>query len=135
MEFDCERLISPAYADFIDRLFCGNHIHSSFQIHMPYIKGVVHEVDFALFLSEFGVTEITDIWGEKHRTSDIAIILTKSMFKGFGWMTENGITRAQYLKRCRDFKHALYISEVGQTNTDAFTHMNYQFLTTAATGG
>ena len=132
MEFDGEGLISPQYADFIDYLYCKMHIHSSFQIRMPYIKGVVHEADFASFLSEFGVTEITDIWGEMHKTSDIAIILTKSMFKGFGWMTENGIRWAQYLKICKQYKHALYISEVGQTDFEAFTHMNYQFLTTAA---
>lgn len=132
MEFDGEGLISPQYADFIDYLYCKKRIHSSFQIRMPYIKGVVHEVDFASFLSEFGVTEITDIWGETHKASDIAIILTKSMFKGFGWMTENGIRWAQYLKLCKQYKHALYISEVGQTDPEAFTHMNYQFLTTAA---
>ncbi len=132
MEFDGEGLISPRYADFIDRLFCGNHVHSSFQIRMPYIKGVLHEVDFASFLYEFGISEITDIWGNTHKASDIAIILTKSMFKGYGWMTDNGLRWAQYLKRCKDCKHALYISEVGQIDTEAYTRMNYQFLTTAA---
>ena len=135
MEFDGEGLISPKYADYIDYLFCGKHIHSSFQIRMPYIKGVVHEVDFKGFLSEFGISEITDIWGDTHKASDIAIILTKSMFKGFGWMTENGLTWAQYLERCKSYKHALYISEVGQTAPETFTHMNYQFLTTAAIQG
>ena len=131
-EFDGEGLISPKYADFIDYLYCGAHRHTSFQIRMPYIKGVVHEVDFSSFLSEFGVTEITDIWGNVHNTADVAIILTKSMFKGFGWMTENKLMWAQYLERCKAYKHALYISEVGQTDPEAFTHMNYQFLTTAA---
>jgi len=132
MEFDGEGLISPRYAKYIDGIYCGDHTHTSFQIRMPYIKGVVHEVDFASFLSEFGVTEIKDIWGERHKASDIAIILTKSMFKGFGWMTENGLTWEQYVKLCKDYKHALYISEVGQTDPEAFTQMNYQFLTTAA---
>ena len=132
MEFDGEGLISPEYADFIDYLYCKKHIHTSFQIRMPYTKGVVHEVDFKGFLSEFGVTEITDIWGNVHNTADVAIILTKSMFKGFGWMTENGLSWAQYLARCNHYDHALYISEVGQIDSEAFTHMNYQFLTTAA---
>lgn len=132
MEFDGEGLISHKYADFIDYLYCKKHIHSSFQIRMPYIKGVLHEVDFASFLSEFGVTEITDIWGDTHKASDIAIILTKSMFKGFGWMTENGLGWAQYLNWCKQYKHALYISEVDQTDAERYTHMNYQFLTTAA---
>ena len=135
MEFDGEGLISPAYADFIDRLYCGDHIHTSFQIRMPYIKGVVHEVDFKGFLSEFGVNEIKDIWGTVHKTADIAVILTKSMFKGYGWMIENGLTWAKYLERCKNYKHALYISEASQTDPEAFTHMNYQFLTTAAIQG
>ena len=135
MEFDGEGLISPAYADFIDRLYCKEHVHSSFQIRMPYIKGVVHEVDFRGFLAEFGITEIKDIWGVVHNTSDVALILTKSMFKGFGWMTDNGLTWAQYLDRCKQYKHALYISEVGQTDPEPFTHMNYQFLATAAIQG
>ena len=135
MEFDGEGLIAPGYADFIDRLFCGDHIHTSFQIRMPFIKGVLHEVDFKGFLSEFGVSEITDIWGNTHNAADIAIVLTRSMFKGFGWMTENGLDWAQYLERCKYYKHALYISGVGQPDPERFTHMNYQFLSTAAIQG
>ena len=131
-EFDGEGLISPYYASVIDMLFCGLHRHSSFQIRMPYIKGVVHEVDFASFLSEFGTDEITDVWGKKHRAKDVRIILTKSMFKGFGWMTDNGLTWEDYLSRCLYYDHAFYISAVGQAEPESYTLLNYQFLTTAA---
>ena len=34
------------------------------------------------------------------------MILTKSMFKGFGWMTENGLTWAEYLNRCQEYNYA-----------------------------
>ena len=131
-EFDGEGLISFQYAKKIDTLFCGKDVHTSFQVRMPYIKGVLHKVDFKSFLSEFGVYQIKDIWGEYHSIEDVEIILTKSMFKGFGWMTENEMTWADYLAKCREYRHSLYISEVSQTETESETQLNYQFLVTAS---
>ena len=131
-EFDGEGLISTEYARYIDRSYYKGAGHTSFQIRMPYIKGVVHGVDFRSFLTELGTNEIKDIWGEVHPISEVDIILTKSMFKGFGWMTENGLTWAEYLSRCKQYQHALYISEVSKTEQEALTEMNYQFLVTAS---
>ena len=131
-EFDGEGFISFQYAKKIDTLFCGNDVHTSFQVRMPYIKGVLHKVDFKSFLAGFGVFQIKDIWGKYHNAEDVEIILTKSMFKGFGWMTENGMTWADYLAKCREYRHSLYISEVSQIKTDAQTQLNYQFLVTAS---
>ena len=131
-EFDGEGLISFQYAKKIDTLFFGKDVHTSFQVRMPYIKGVLHKVDFKSFLSEFGVYQIKDIWGEYHSIEDVEIILTKSMFKGFGWMTENEMTWADYLAKCREYRHSLYISEVSQTETESETQLNYQFLVTAS---
>ena len=132
MEFDGEGLISPEYAYRIDEAISFTHHHTSFQIRMPYIKGVVHEVNFPLFLKGLGIDEITDMWGKKHKAKDVWIILTKSMFKGFGWMTENGLSWEEYLARCRKYDHALYISETGLPETASYTLLNYQFFTTAA---
>lgn len=134
-EFDGEGLISKEFAEQIDYLYCGKTVHSSFQIRMPYIKGVVHLVDYKSWLREMSVSEITDIWGVTHDISDVDMILTKSMFKGYGWMTDNGLSWAEYLRRCREYRHALYISGVGQVISEAFTEMNYQFLNTAAVRG
>ena len=132
LEFDGEGLISAEYAKQIDYLYCKKKEHTSFQIRMPYIKGVLHEVDFKSFLSELGVYEIKDIWGEIHPVNEIEIILTKSMFKGFGWMTENGLTWSEYLNRCKQYDHAIYISGVSKPKSDKYTEMNYQFLVTAS---
>ena len=132
LEFDGEGLISPSLADKIDTDYCGQHIHSSFQIRMPYIKGVVHEVDFKAMLSELGIPYIIDLWGNKHKVRDVDLILTKSMFKGYGWMTENGLTFDEYLARCRKYRHALYISGVNQTDKQEYTELNYQFLNTVS---
>ncbi len=131
-EFDGEGLISKEYSEFIDSLYCGKNIHSSFQIRMPYIKGVVHKVDLKNLFSELGVPYIIDIWGEKHNINDVSLILTKSMFKGFSWMTENGISFKEYLLRCKNYHHALYISGINQTSPQRFTELNYQFLNTVS---
>ena len=130
-EFDGEGLISFQYAKTIDELYCGKEAHTSFQVRMPYIKGVLHKVDFRSFLDEFRVYEIKDMWGIYHPLEKVDIILTKSMFKGCGWMEQNGMTWADYLAKCREYQHSLYISEVSQVKTSAFTEMNYQFLVTA----
>ena len=81
--------------------FCGKHIHNSFQIRLPYIKGVVHEMDFKSLFAELGVPYIVDIWGKNHPIQDIDLILTKSMFKGFGWMSENNLTWAEYMGKAK----------------------------------
>lgn len=128
--FDGEGILSPALAEEIDRLYCGKHIHTSFQIRMPYIKGMVHEVDFHGLFREATVTKITDLWGVEHPIKRVRMILTKSQFKGCGWMTENGLSFSEYLKRLRAYRHTLYITGVNRTDSEQFTDLNYQFLST-----
>ena len=61
----------------------------------------MHEVDFHGLFREATVTKITDLWGVEHPIERVRMILTKSQFKGCGWMTENGLTFEEYLKRLR----------------------------------
>ena len=133
--FDGEGILSPALTEEIDRLYCGKHIHTSFQLRMPYIKGMVHEVDFHGLFREATVTKITDLWGVEHPIERVHMILTKSQFKGCGWMTENGLTFEEYLKRLRAYRHTLYITGVNRTESEQFTDLNYQFLSTLALSG
>ena len=128
LEFDGEGIISKE----LSYMLTESGQHHSFQIRLPYIKGVVHEVDFKKLFSELRVTKMIDIWGNAHAVADVDMILTKSMFKGFGWMTENGLTWAEYLNRCRKYKYALYISCMDKTEPQNTTELNYQFLNTLA---
>ena len=123
-EFDGEGFISPRLADLLD------NGHNSFQIRMPYIKGVVHKVDFAALLSELEVPFIVDMWGNKHNPADVDIILTDSMFKGLKWMTDNDLSWAEYLERCKRYIHALYVSGKDKIEVQDTTELNYQFLNT-----
>ena len=125
-EFDGEGLISKRLSNSLDG------IHNSYQIRMPYIKGVVHEADFASLFDELGVTTIVDIFGNKHNPHDVDLIINKSMFKGYGWMLENNLSWAEYLGRCRKYKHALYISGTDKAGVQDTIELNYQFLNTLA---
>ena len=130
--FDGEGLISPRFAAQIDRVLCGGHIHTSFQIRLPYVKGMLHQVDFHTFLTDCGTRTITDLWGVEHQVKDVDVILTRSMCKGLGWMTECGMTWADYWDTFRRYRHALYITNVSKERPEQFTELNYQFLTTVS---
>ena len=130
--FDGEGFISPSFAKEIDRQFCGKHIHSSFQIRLPYIKGMVHEVDFKSFLKSLGIYSVKDMWGVDHPVDKINLILTDTMFKGKGWLKENNLSFSDYLDRCKKYRHSLYISNVGKAEAESLTELNFQFLNTVA---
>ena len=133
--FDGEGLISKQYAHTIDEKLCGKKVHTSFQIRLPYVKGMLHEVDFKDFLMSCGTDTITDLWGVKHPVRDVDIILTKSMFKGFGWLTESGMSWDDYWAVFRKYRHALYITNVSKERPEQTTELNYQFLTTVSIHG
>ena len=128
--FDGEGLISKEYATVIDKAYCGEHCHTSFQIRLPYVKGMLHQVDFKDFLTSAGTEAITDIFGVVHKVKDVDIILTKSMFKGYGWLLDNGMTWTDYWKAFSEYNHALYITNVSKEHPEEFTELNYQFLNT-----
>lgn len=130
--FDGEGLISKQYAKVIDRALCVAVVHTSFQIRLPYIKGMVHQVDFQEILDLCGQTVIRDSWGQEHHVKDVDIILTKSMFKGFGWLKDSGMTWADYWDAFRRYRHALYITNVSKVKPETHTELSYQFLNTVS---
>ncbi|MGI5935329.1 MAG: RNA dependent RNA polymerase [Oscillospiraceae bacterium] len=132
MSFDGEGLISKEYARVVDKAYCGQHIHTSFQIRLPYIKGMLHQVDFKDFFKSAGMDALTDIYGVSHNVQDVDIILTKSQFKGYGWLKDSGRSWEDYWDAFRRYRHALYITGVSKEKPEAFTELNYQFLTTVS---
>lgn len=133
--FDGEGLISKQYARLVDEKLCGKKVHTSFQIRMPYVKGMLHEVDFKDFLTLCGTDTITDLWGVEHSVRDVDVILTKSMFKGYGWLTASGMSWNDYWNVFRKYRHALYITNVSKEKPEQATELNYQFLTTVSIQG
>ena len=133
--FDGEGLISKEYARVVDEKLCGKKVHTSFQIRMPYVKGMLHEADFKDFLTLCGTDTITDLWGMEHSVRDVDVILTKSMFKGYGWLTASGMNWEDYWAVFRKYRHALYITNVSKEKPEQATELNYQFLTTVSIQG
>ena len=133
--FDGEGLISKQYTRLVDEKLCGKKVHTSFQIRMPYVKGMLHEVDFKDFLTLCGTDTITDLWGVEHSVRDVDVILTKSMFKGYGWLTASGMSWNDYWNVFRKYRHALYITNVSKEKPEQATELNYQFLTTVSIQG
>lgn len=133
--FDGEGLISKEYARVVDEKLCGKKVHTSFQIRMPYVKGMLHEVDFKDFLTLCGTDTITDLWGVQHPIQKVDIILTKSMFKGYGWLNGSGMSWEDYCAVFRKYRHALYITNVSKEKPEKITELNYQFLTTVSIQG
>lgn len=130
--FDGEGLISKQYARLVDEKLCGKKVHTSFQICMPYVKGMLHEVDFKDYLDRSGADTITDLWGVQHPIQKVDIILTKSMFKGCGWLNESGMSWEDYWVVFRKYRHALYITNVSKEKPEKTTELNYQFLNTVS---
>ena len=131
--FDGEGFVSPEFAEEINTKLYGKqnrHSHTSFQIRLPYIKGMIHQVDFKAFFAEYGITQIIDIWGKAHNVNNIKMILTKSQFKCASWLNEDWNFYRDYCLVCRFFNHALYITNVSKELPENEITLNYQFLCT-----
>ncbi len=126
--FDGEGIISTRLAKLICKQLGENH--TSFQIRLPFIKGMVHSVDIAHFYSQTTTKYLIDKWGFKHKIGEVDMILTESMVKCLGWLKENNMGWADYWKAVARYGHALYISETEKTDRTGFTELNYQFLNT-----
>ena len=132
-EFDGEGLVSKEYSARLNKALGGRH--TSFQIRLPFVKGMLHQVDFHDFFRSAGTTHLTDLWGVKHPVEKVDVILTRSMFKGYGWLTENGKSWEDYWAAFRKYRHALYVTNVSKERPQGFTQLNYQFLTTLSMTG
>lgn len=132
-EFDGEGLISKEYAARLNKTLGGRH--TSFQIRLPFVKGMLHQVDFHDFFRSAGTTHLTDLWVVNHPVAKVDIILTKSMFKGYGWLAENGKSWEDYWAAFRKYRHALYVTNTSKERPQGFTQLNYQFLTTLSMTG
>lgn len=144
--FDGEGLISPYFSGLINNALALDADATSFQIRMPFIKGVLHEVDFHAFLNEFTVSDdriVLDCFGIPRDLSKAHIILTQSMFKCKKWLEYYWTTILNrsisvendpmefFFNEFHTNKHALYIGNTNLTlhAKDAET-LNYQFLST-----
>ena len=152
--FDGEGFVSPSYAIEI-RAALGEgrkgERSTSFQIRMPFSKGMLHEVDFKDFIrkefpeEDIEKLEIEDCFGIKRRLRDIEIVMTESMFKCRKWLAEfnareglvlsNGVITHDpmqyFFEKMHEYEHALYIVSTNRNiRSKRQIKMSYQFLNT-----
>ena len=144
--FDGEGLVSPAFAEHMNRSrrqeVYMKHSGVSFQIRMPYIKGMLHQVDFHRFFREQLSDDdyyIKDIFGIPRRIANVQIILTKSMFKCAGWLRDYWVIHTEikdpmeyFFDMFHQYDHALYVCNTDSNMGTQKVPLTYQFLNTMA---
>ncbi len=155
--FDGEGLIDFAYAKHLStKLTNKADVATSFQIRMPFAKGMLHKANFREILeNEFKIDnyeelEIVDYFEIKRSLKDVHIIMPRSMFKCANWLEKwqeeqklpDGVKKEDvagseydpmhhYFDNFDKFDHALYITRTNANlHNDGTTKLNYQFLNT-----
>lgn len=147
--FDGEGMISFKAADALGAAlgYSGSSsLPSSFQIRMPFAKGMLHKLDFKRFcIEEFGISEddydtaeVEDYFGIKRCVAKISIVMTDSMFKAakalMKWKEEhnNEDPMAAYFSAFHSCGRAMYVLRTDKSmKGNGTVFLNYQFLGTA----
>lgn len=142
--FDGVGLVSKDYADYINRALKLDGA-TSFQIRLPFAKGMLHQVDFREFVKEYDCDDwdmnepymVTDAFGIRRDLSKVQIIMTTSMFKCFKWLVDYCGTENDndpmlfYSKMLNKYGHSLYVAGTNLPyGHSAYTHLSYQMINT-----
>lgn len=109
---------------------------NSFQIRLPFMKGIIHSCDFKQFFKEKGITQIKGFnsYNNKQKTrmynvDKLKIILTKSQFKALSFMKHLNFTLEDYFNLLEKHDYHLGISGVEPLHKKE-VRLCYQFLST-----
>lgn len=104
----------------------------SYQIRIPFTKGMSTEAPIKEFYRDKGITHIKDIFGAMHDVESIECIWSKSMWKCYGIFKENFGNDAfnEYMRRLDKYGFKLGISKYNhRTSTiNIKTRMNFQYM-------
>ena len=144
--FDGAGFIAPSYGALINASL-GTESATSFQIRLPFIKGMLHQVDVHGFLNEYSKDGsedehiYTDAFGIKRNLCKARIFITESMFKAKDWIVEylkkTGMEdtdpMAFYCEMLKKYDHALYVSGTNLPyGHSKYVHLSYQTINTLA---
>lgn len=130
--FDGCGIIHPALAREIEQLIGSKTQMSSMIIRGPFIKGVLHSLDYPAFFAERGVEKIKDYWGVEHDASEPMIILTEGQYKGLKYFKVHGDASdwEVYWEKFHKYNHCLGVAKWNFTADEEplYTRGNYQIL-------
>ncbi|MBQ1262790.1 MAG: hypothetical protein IIX89_00700 [Oscillospiraceae bacterium] len=137
--FDGEGIISEKCRDIINSHLDKKMRGNSFQVRMPFLKGVLHTVNFHKFLRDKGVegesAYVVDAFGIKRDIFKANVIIRPSVFKLCslieGVFEDGTDVMEYYFKKLREYNHGLYVVKTESTfkNTD-FVRLSSQILST-----
>lgn len=133
--FDGAGLIHPNLAKEITEIIDpGSDMITSFIFRGPYIKGMLHAMDYGQYLSDHGVDFVKDLWGHWHDVHDEMIILTKSQYKAYDYFRKTN-TQSDFDHYMESFSEFDACWGVARTNFSfedepRMTQCNYQVMQT-----
>lgn len=142
--FDGVGFVAPSYGALINSSL-GTEGATSFQIRLPFAKGMLHQVDVHGFLDEFNKDRskdehiYIDAFGIKRNLSNARIFITESMFKAKKWILEylkntgkeDMDPVAFYCEMLKKYDHALYVSGTNLPyGHSKYVHLSYQTINT-----
>lgn len=142
--FDGVGFVDPSYASIINESL-GTEGATSFQIRLPFAKGMLHRVDVRGFLDEYNTNRsgdthtYVDAFGIKRDLGKARIFITESMFKAKKWIVEylkstgneDMDPMAFYCDMLKKYDHALYVSGTNLPyGHSKYVHLSYQTINT-----
>lgn len=125
-------IIDLAWSRWLSTALCGEKdgVHT-FQIRLPFVKGMVHSVDFRSYLKDRGVEKIKDAWGTERDVNKLRMIIPLSMFKAYGWFGNDAQSIAKYFQAFKEYGHDLFITQrhLSYRRTEPYL-LNYGVLQT-----
>ena len=131
--FDGEGLISKEFAEEINNNLIGNKLQrdedeeereskteeiNSFQIRLPFLKGVVHSTDIEAFCRKNKVAYIEGIYSfgdgslKKYDVNKLKIVITESQFKASSFMRALNLNMDDYFDLVEKYDYHIAVSGV-----------------------
>lgn len=130
--FDGQGLADPAWMKQVAlelgylRINRG-YVPSEYILRAPWCKGLVVAFDFKGYCREYGVTTITDVYGQIHSVEDIDVLLTTSQFKMWKAYQKYGGWK-YYQESMQKYNLRWGIVIANKEKDDDYRALNYQYI-------
>lgn len=131
--WDGSGIHSPEVTKYVREQIQPKENPTSILWRLPYMKGMTHEVDFKKwFRSESGKGFIIDIFGLIHNIKDVDMIITKSFYKGYGYLKKENNYKDWliYWEKFKKHNHCVGVATWNYSfeNEPKMTKSSYQIL-------
>lgn len=120
--------VSKLFAKYCDL----DYVPIAFQVRLPFLKGMSVQAPIQEFYRDKGITEITDIFGRKHKVEDIDCIWNVSMWKAYKIFKNEFGDNAwdEYIARVKKYGYKIGISKYSKhiDDIDIVSRVNFQYL-------